>query len=210
MLTRPTASARSDQAARLEDVDAARGAEADDVREADPGAFDLAVAGLAAKVVADLPDVGDAGRRDRVALRLEAARDVDRGRAVAPRRTRLEEVDRAALLAQHEVVVVDELGGGEAVVQLDEVEVGRADAGRFVGLLGRAAGQRVDVREHLARFLPRVGGEHGRRDLHRAALLLEAAASSASSRRRRPRPRRRRSSRSTSAACSGRRSSRRS
>ena len=40
-------------------------------------------------------------------------------------RARLEEVDGAALLAQHQVVVVDELGGGEAVVQLDEVEVGR-------------------------------------------------------------------------------------
>ena len=99
------------------------------------GALDLTVAGLAAEVVADLPDVRDAGRRDRVALRLEAARHVDRRRAVAPRRARAEEVGRAALLAQPEVVVVHELGGREAVVQLDEVEVVGADAGLLVRLL---------------------------------------------------------------------------
>ncbi len=40
----------------------------------DLGALDLAVAGLAAQVVADLPDVGDAGGRDRVALRLQTRR----------------------------------------------------------------------------------------------------------------------------------------
>ena len=47
----------------------------------------------------------------------------------------LEEVDGAALGAQHEVVVVDQLGGGEAVVQLDQVEVLGADAGLLVGLV---------------------------------------------------------------------------
>ena len=41
-----------------------------------------------------------------------------------------------------EVVVVHELGGGEAVVQLDEVEVVGADAGLLVRLLG---GVRVSV-----------------------------------------------------------------
>ena len=51
-------------------MDAAGGAESDDVGQADPRALDLAVAGLAAQVVADLPDVGDAGGRDRMALGL--------------------------------------------------------------------------------------------------------------------------------------------
>src|SRR6266851_5258244 len=67
----------------LQDVDAAGRAEADYVGQADLGVVDLAVAGLAAEVVADLPDVGDAGGGDGVALRFEAARHVDRGGAVA-------------------------------------------------------------------------------------------------------------------------------
>ena len=117
-------------------MDAAGGAEADDVGQAHLGALDLTVAGLAAEVVAHLPDVGDAGGGDRVALRLQAAGHVHRGRAVTPRRAAVEEVDGAALLAELEVVVVDELGGGEAVVELDEVEVLGADAGLLVGLLG--------------------------------------------------------------------------
>jgi hypothetical protein len=68
-----------------------------------------------------------------MALRLQTARDVDRQRAVAPRRTGVEEVDGAALLAQPEVVVVDQFGRREAVVQFDQVEVLRADAGLLVG-----------------------------------------------------------------------------
>ena len=72
----------------------------------------------------DLPNVGDAGGGDGVALGFEAATHVDRGGAVAP------EVDRPTFFAQHEVVVADELGGGEAVVQLHEVEVLGTDAGR--------------------------------------------------------------------------------
>ena len=55
-------------------------------------------------------------------------------------RAGVEEVGGAAGLAQAEVVVVHELGGGEAVVQLDQVEVGRADAGLLVGRRRRAAG----------------------------------------------------------------------
>ena len=65
----------------FEDVDGAGGAEADDVGEADLGALDLAVARLAAQVRRDLVDVGDAGRADRVALRDQAAADVDGGLA---------------------------------------------------------------------------------------------------------------------------------
>ena len=62
----------------LDDVDGAGRAEADDVREADLRAFDLAGAGLAAQVPDDLDDVGDAGRAERVALREQAAAGVDR------------------------------------------------------------------------------------------------------------------------------------
>ena len=66
-----------------------------------------------------------------------------------------------------------ELGGGEAVVQLDEVEVLGADAGLLVGLRGGVAGERVDVGQDLAGLLPRVGGEDRRRHLDGPALLLE-------------------------------------
>src|ERR1044072_3147729 len=105
----------------FEDVSSAGRAEPDDVGQAHLGIGDLAVAGLTPEVVADLPDVGDAGGGDGVALGLQAARHVDGGAAVAPGGAGLEEVDRSPFLSQPEVVVGDELGGGEAVVQLDEV-----------------------------------------------------------------------------------------
>src|SRR5581483_2592737 len=152
--TKPTFNPEGSDGGLLQDVNAAGRAEPDDVGQADLGVGDLAVAGLAPEVVADLPDVGDAGGGDGVALGLQAARHVDRRRAVPPAGAGLEEVDRPTLLAEHAVVVVDELGGGEAVVQLDEVEVLRPDAGGLVGLGGGVAGQRVDVGEDLAGLLP--------------------------------------------------------
>ena len=93
-----------------------------------------------------------------------------------------EEVGGAALLAQAEVVVVHELGGREAVVQLDEVEVVGADAGLLVGLLRRV---RVSVLT-LGRIWH--ASSHGSvvstdaDDLHRAAAAARARASSASRR----------------------------
>ena len=56
----------------LQDVHAAGRAQPDDVGQADLGALDLAVAGLAAQVGGHLPHVGDAGGGDRVALGLQA------------------------------------------------------------------------------------------------------------------------------------------
>ncbi len=81
-----------------------------------------------------------------------------------------------------------QFGGGEAVVQLDQVEVLRRDAGGLVGLVGGLPGKRVDVEldraavdvgvtgqdrgRHLDRAPPDLGrqrvqplaaGEHGRR-----------------------------------------------
>src|SRR5438270_406868 len=156
----------------LQDVDAAGRAQPDDVGQSDLGPLDLPVATLTAEVGAHLPDVGDAGGRDRMALRLKTAGHVDRQPAVAPRSPRLEEVDGPALLAQHQVVVVDQLGRREAVVELDQVEVVGTDAGLLVGLLGRVAGESVDVGQDLARLLPRIGGEHRSADLDRPPLLL--------------------------------------
>ena len=44
-----------------------------------------------------------------------------------------------AVLAEAEILVVHDLGGREAVVQLDQVDVVRAEAGHLVGRLGRQA-----------------------------------------------------------------------
>ena len=124
----------------LEDVDGAGGAEPDDVREADLGALDLTVARLAAQVRRHLEDVGDTRRTDRVTLRDQAAADVDRDLAVAPRAALVDELAGLARRAELQVVVVDQLGGREAVVQLDEVEILRVDARRLVRLLAPRCG----------------------------------------------------------------------
>src|SRR5579875_1981933 len=157
----------------LEDVDPAGRPETDDVGKTDLGTGDLAIACLPAEVMADLPDVGDAGCRDGVALGFEPAGHVDRHPPVPPGSSAVEEIDRPAGLAEHQVVVVDQLCGGETVVELDEIEVLRADAGSLVGLARTVAGDGVDVGEDLAALFPRIGGEDRSRDLHRAASLLE-------------------------------------
>src|SRR5438270_115647 len=68
--SRPSAIVASGTSAggALEDVDAARGPEADDVRHPDPRVLELSVAGLAAELRHHLVDVGDPGGADRVPL----------------------------------------------------------------------------------------------------------------------------------------------
>ncbi len=137
------------------------------------GPLDLTITGLAAQMRGDLVDARDAGGRDGMTFGLEAARHVDRRAAVAPWCARVEEVGRTARLAQTEVVVVQQLGRSEAVVQLDEVEVGGADARHLVRLAGCVAGARIDIGEHVAAVDIGIGGEHRRRDLDRALLHVE-------------------------------------
>src|SRR2546429_4200986 len=111
----------------LEDVHRACRAEPDHVREADLGVLDLAVAGLAPQVRRDLVQVGDAGCAERMALRDEPARRVDRCFAVAPGTALVDELARLARLAQPEVVVVAEFGRREAAVGPAEAEAVRMD-----------------------------------------------------------------------------------
>jgi len=88
--------------------------------------LDLALSGLAAEVVTDLPYVCDAGapRWDGPWTPGRLTRSPVSSRH-PPGRTRLEEIRCAAFFAQHQVVVVHQFGGGEAIVQFDEIEVGR-------------------------------------------------------------------------------------
>ena len=172
---------------------------------ADGRALDLTVARFAAQLRGDLVHTGRAGHADRVTLREQPARHVHGAGAVAPRSPPVDEVAGAAGLAEPEVVVVDELGGGEAVVELDQVEVGRTDARLLVRLRRRVAGERVDVGLHLRALGPRVGREDRRTDLHGPALLLERQRLELRVGHEHDRRRRHRWG-STSAACSGTRS----
>ncbi len=94
-----------------------------------------------------------------MALGFQSAADVDRHGAVAPAFSGVDEVDRAAGVAESQIVVVDEFGGGEAVVEFDEVEFVGPDTGLLVGGGGGLARQGVDIGEHLAGLLPRVAGQ---------------------------------------------------
>src|ERR1700733_2827226 len=109
------------------------------MREAHPGTVNLPVAGLSAQVGRHLVEVRDPGRTQRVAFGEQAARDVDWDLAVTPRPALVNPLARAALRAQPEIVVMTQLGGGEAVVQLDKVEICRGDARGLVRLVGRQA-----------------------------------------------------------------------
>ena len=53
---------------------------------------------------------------------------------------------------------------GKAIVQLDEIEVMRADPGSFVGALGGKSAQRIEVWCRLRSLGPRVGRQHRCRD----------------------------------------------
>ena len=140
-------------------MDTAGRTKADHVGEANPGALDLTVSGLASQVGGDLVDVGHTGRPNRMPFGDQSTRHVDRGPPVAERTARVDELTGSAPLAKAQVVVVNELGGREAVVQLHQVEVFGTHPGRLIGLGSSVPGQGVHVGLHLAALHPRVGGK---------------------------------------------------
>ena len=73
-----------------------------------------------------------------------------------------------AVAAKAEVLVMHQLGGGEAVVQLGQRDVLRADAGLLVGLLGGAARKRADVGQRAGRA--RSTGRRSARGRHARTL----------------------------------------
>src|SRR5579871_4033626 len=158
----------------LEHVDGAGGAHAHHVGEAEPRALDLAGAGFAAQVRGDLVDVGDAGGAQRVALGEQAAGYVH-GDAPAERRVAgVDQLAGFALGAKAEVLVVHDLSGRKAIVQLDQVDVLRPDAGHLVGGLRRHAGHGVEVRHHRVARRVRIAGH--RRGAHPNGAAHQAKA----------------------------------
>src|SRR5439155_3000703 len=104
-----------------EDVDRARRAEPDHVRQAHTRPVDLAGTRTAAQVLDDLEDVGDARRPERMALGEKTPGDVHRDAAAVRRLAVVDQAAGLALAAEAEVLVVQQLRRREAVVQLDEV-----------------------------------------------------------------------------------------
>src|SRR3990167_3913350 len=121
----------------LEDVDGAGGAHArpaaDHVRKAELRVPDLPLSGIAAQVSGDLVDVGDAGSAQGMAFGQQPAGDIHRDAAAQLGVAVVDQPSRLAVGAEAEVLVVNDLGRGEAVVQLDEAEVLRPDAGCLIG-----------------------------------------------------------------------------
>src|SRR5262249_35627764 len=123
---------REDRHAR----DRARAAEV--VREPDARPVDLTLAGAPAQLGRELVGHPDAGRADRMPVRLQPTGGIDgllaseRGAAV------LDEPPALSPCAEPEILVVQDLGDGEAVVHLGEVDLGRPDPRLRVRLLGRA------------------------------------------------------------------------
>ena len=110
-----------------------RGGTTDVVRECDTRAVDL-VGRLAAQLLEQLDALRDAGGARRMALGLQPAARVH-GEPPAHRGLpRLDERGTAEAVAEPEVLVVDELDTGEAVVHLGDVDVGRSDARHRVRL----------------------------------------------------------------------------
>src|SRR5581483_358809 len=148
----PSASLQQASPASLDgqDVDGAGRAKPDDVRLAHLGIGHLTILGprVPGEMPDDFTDVGDARGAQRMALAEQAARDVDWRIAAEVGMLATAAIDEfagLAVAAQAEVLVVHELGGGKAVVQLGEIHVLGAQARHLVRLLGGAPGQRAHI-----------------------------------------------------------------
>ena len=100
------------------------------VGEALPRAVDLARTGLAAKLRHDFRYLRGAGRADRMALGLQAARRVHRDLPTETREALLGGAAPGTGLEEAQAFRGDDLGDREAVVELDDVHVGPIPAWR--------------------------------------------------------------------------------
>src|SRR5207249_3969196 len=118
------------------------------VGEADLRTLHLPRAGLAAELWRELVEHAHASRADRVPVRLEPARGIHRLLAAEIGAPLLDEPAPLAARAKAQVLVVQDLGDGEAVVYLGKVDLRRRQLRLRVGLLGGAhRGLEADVAE---------------------------------------------------------------
>src|SRR5438445_7201343 len=106
------------------------------VRQPELGLLHLSRPRLAPELRHALVDHADAARSDRMAEGLEPAARVHGNVPVERRSPLLHQPASLSLRAETEILGVRDLGPGEAIVHLGEVDVTRADAGHRVGLAG--------------------------------------------------------------------------
>src|SRR6266849_5649688 len=138
-------------------MDRARRTQADNVRHADLRIRDLPLprATVLRQMPHDLADIRDAGCTQRMALREQSARYVDRTLAAEVRMYSaafLDKLARLAIAAEPEVLVMHQLGRCEAVMQFREAHVSRSDPRHLVRLLRRAPRQRADIGQRQIAF----------------------------------------------------------
>ena len=154
-------------------MDAAAGTETDDVGEADPCTLSLTLARPAPKMRGDLVDVCNTGCADRMTLREQATREIHRDSASEPGRLLVDHLARFSVSAETEVLVVEDLCGGKAVMQLDEVQVVGADTRHLVCLGRRVTSARTDVGHDFVAIRPGIGREDRRTNLDGLAEQAE-------------------------------------
>src|SRR6266849_1939219 len=169
-MTTPMRRVAPAETSNRQDMDRARRTEADNVRHADLRIRDLPLlrATVLRQMPHDLADVRDAGRAQRMALREQSARYIDRPLAAEVRMDSAALVDKLACLAvaaEPEVLVMHQLGRREAVMQFREAHVSRSDPRHLVRLLGCAPRERADIAQREIALRIRVGGEHRCRHL---------------------------------------------
>src|SRR4029077_10313563 len=104
------------------------GVTAERMGETDAGAVDLARPGIVPELRDDLRDLCRPRGADRMSLGLEATGRIDRHLAADARPPLLRGDPARAGLEEAEPLGSDDLGDGEAVVQLDHIDVLRPEA----------------------------------------------------------------------------------
>ena len=130
-------------------------------------ALDLTGVGGATQLPGQLGALGEAGRAERVPLGDEAARRVHDPPATVCRLAPLDQATTLAGAAQAQRLVGQQFVDGEAVVQLDDVHIGRSETGLLIDALRGEAGtanfglvqagaieqSNVDLTEQLVRMI---------------------------------------------------------